>query len=360
MTQKELGNMLGVAENTICEILKDAGVENKRKIKTRELRKNIREALLRGDKPLAHIAKELGTDETTVRDEMHKAALHNKHFALRMKEVEVRNRRLINLYAKGKNTIKEVATAFAISKGAVYAIFEENEVDTNREVWHRGKYRNWCKDMFDAGCLSPYAAYIVGLVSADGYISDYCVSITLTEKDKYLLEHVGRCVLNARPSLVYRPAQLQVWPDGIERLSKPTYTLNLSRKRLADQFKYLGLHQAKSKTCPFLTLDQDLMPYYVLGCFDGDGWVYGSRTGIVIGFTGSEQFIRGVSAWLRAKIGGSWTPHNTKSCWVCVCSAKLVVRRFAAMVYTVPVFCLSRKRNTLESLILLESLSTRA
>jgi hypothetical protein len=57
-------------------------------------------------------------------------------------------------------------------------------------------FSKWSKDM----------AYILGFVTADGYVSDvkWCVQISLQERDVEILEYIKKCISPERPIYYYK------------------------------------------------------------------------------------------------------------------------------------------------------------
>ena len=352
-TQEEIGTQFKLAGNTICEMLKERGQTTWTKVRTEERRILIIERLKQGDKPIMQLSNELDIDETAIRAVMHEAGLTNKWYEDMRQDQQDRKDLAVEIYNKGELNGKEVADIVKFDRRVVCEVINERVGPLDHE--RRGKYRTWNQTYFDK-IDTPEKAYIVGLWSADGNMHKTTWSITLTEGDEYILTAIGRIILGVDPRLSYRPGRWHVWPDGIRRYSNPSYTLKISRKRLVSQFKALGYTPAKSAHCPFITLAPHLMPSYILGCMDGDGYVLkGKQTGI--GFTGSEPFVTGVATYLRSYYNGLWKPRLMRTVWDCSCSAAAVVHALTLDLYKESPLWLKRKRTLLDAFLIRSKLT---
>lgn len=102
-------------------------------------------------------------------------------------------------------------------------------------------------------------AYIVGLLLADGYISDTQLGLRLKKTDKELIETVKN----------YFSKQIQLQSD------EKTYSFVVSSKQLCRNLLKLGI--VKNKTTKELhipEMKQSLKKHFIRGYFDGDGSIF--------------------------------------------------------------------------------------
>lgn len=110
-------------------------------------------------------------------------------------------------------------------------------------------------------------AYFLGFLYADGYIHDKrkYVYLTLQEDDKEILEKFQICLETNKPLL------------RIDRSNEPNtktqWRLAITRKKIYNDLKRLGLYQKKSLTLTpdKLSFDENLIRHFIRGYFDGDG-----------------------------------------------------------------------------------------
>ena len=159
-------------------------------------------------------------------------------------------------------------------------------------------WRSVCEDYF-ASVQYADQAYILGLLAADGcVVNDRCVQFGLIAKDVAGVEFV-RDHLSPR-------ARLSHLADG--RLS-----LQVTSRRMVADLLPLGIVPRKSRLLEWPHSLGALQRPFLLGYFDGDGWIYAARDrhdkprpgwGVC---SGSRQFIEDLAAFTEAETGvGLW------------------------------------------------------
>lgn len=109
---------------------------------------------------------------------------------------------------------------------------------------------------------SPDLAYAVGLIATDGNLSGDGRHLTLTSKDRDLLQTFRAC-LNIRAAITP-----QTSGQG-----KPTLRVQWGDRHFYDWLTAIGLTPAKSLTLRPLAIPDGLFADFVRGCIDGDGSV---------------------------------------------------------------------------------------
>ena len=139
--------------------------------------------------------------------------------------------------------------------------------------------------------MTPYKAYILGLISTDGCIYKYTTSIELQHRDEGVLFNISNIFYDEG----YNPK--------ISRTTKKgrVYTrLRIHSKRLAEELCLLGITPRKSYTVPFLS-NISYIHEYVRGLIDGDGNIEIRRNNIEITFhSASERLIEGYISYLQS------------------------------------------------------------
>ena len=141
---------------------------------------------------------------------------------------------------------------------------------------------------------SPDKAYFLGLIIADGAITQYkkCLSfsISLLEEDKYILERFNK-VANLNTELVI---------EHKEDI-KPRYKIQVSSSKMVEDLLQYGIVRNKSHKdtyIPYALVPDSLIPHLIRGYYDGDGIAY--KQGYV-GFCGSKTFVKQVHDYFVKK-----------------------------------------------------------
>lgn len=105
-------------------------------------------------------------------------------------------------------------------------------------------------------------AYILGLLSADGYNNqkEAKVIIELLEKDKEILEQIS--------NEIYKNYILK---NRLNSYNHPTSKIVIYSRKISDDLSKLGCIQKKSLILDFPNIKEELLSHYLRGYFDGDG-----------------------------------------------------------------------------------------
>jgi hypothetical protein len=162
----------------------------------------------------------------------------------------------------------------------------------DRRQWSRRFVRH---DYFRA-LRSPLQAYVLGLLAADGNVFGSRVSLELAAKDRVLAELVRD---ELAPLIRLRSRTRDV---------REYVVFSISSAPLVADLGILGVTPRKSATLQWPgVLPIPLARPFLLGYFDGDGFVTWSRTGRRAyprwGLLGAEEFLSSVSTLLDAELG---------------------------------------------------------
>ncbi len=211
----------------------------------------------------------------------------------------------IELYKNGKSQ-REIAEFFNVDIGVIRRRFKEIGLKL-RTV--NGKYRKWeINENYFEIIDTEIKAYFLGLLYADGYVNNknFVFEITLNEKDKYLLEKFKK-ELNYSGQLKYRNSFVY---KNTNYISKPSYRLQISSKKLCEDLINLGCITKKSLILKFPTEKQvpkHLIKHFIRGYFDGDGSIcnfnkYKKSTGSIFTVLGTQEFLKEYSHYLAEGI----------------------------------------------------------
>lgn len=162
----------------------------------------------------------------------------------------------------------------------VYAKYEcnQNAMDyffAERGYIKRGNLRNSKikKDIFNP-VNTPEAAYILGFYIADGCINGNKFVITLSEKDKEILEKI-RDYMSPVTKLCYKPERIN--KAGIT--THPMYSFSFACKEIVSRLEELGLGQKKTYLEKSIKniVPKEFMWDFIRGYWDGDGNINSSE-----------------------------------------------------------------------------------
>ena len=193
---------------------------------------------------------------------------------------------IVKRYGGGENTT-ELAKVYGISAPAIYGILKRRGVVLRDQAAAQRKYP--LKEDFFDNIDTQEKAYFLGLLYADGHNNSdrNTVNISLQEKDKHILDFFTKIIQPTKP-LQFIPATNPKHSD--------CYRMVMSSKHISAQLSMWGCTPKKTHTLTFPEwLDKDLVPHFMRGYWDGDGWVGEKAMSIV----GAESFVTSVGEILK-------------------------------------------------------------
>lgn len=140
------------------------------------------------------------------------------------------------------------------------------------------------------------AAYLLGFISADGCISKTKNSIRIHLKNS-----------PSEIKLINKFYKILELKNKIYYPNDNSILLIANNKKMKESLLKLGIKSAKTFSLPFLSLEKNLMPHYIRGYFDGDGWISYSKPNnnsyITTGFIGNPTFCSDLNKYLNKVIG---------------------------------------------------------
>lgn len=119
---------------------------------------------------------------------------------------------------------------------------------------------------------SEEKAYILGLLYADGtMVRSRCghqISLTLQEADRDILDKISDLIAPDKPLLYIAPRSDRYSSNG-------QYRFNISSKDMCDDLEFIGFNNKSSMPM----INEDLIPHFIRGYFDGDGCISISSRG---------------------------------------------------------------------------------
>lgn len=160
-------------------------------------------------------------------------------------------------------------------------------------------------------------SYILGLIIADGNINPKRQGITISQKEKYILDEIAK--------------KLGVSEENVAERNKHYY-LRISSKRMCQDVCGFGITPNKSLTIEFPTVPKTYRGAFLRGIIDGDGWVDKANFRVVV-YTGSPKFADGLC---EAFIQLGLNARKRKDCrgyYMVTVSRKADIKRLTEIIY---------------------------
>lgn len=216
-------------------------------------------------------------------------------------------------YNNGLSTIK-IGKKYDVSYTTVYNYLKKSNVKI-RSASERGRKYEILEDFFDK-IDTQEKAYFLGILYADGCNSTEVntVRITLTEKDKDILKKLSSLIYpnNDRP-LGFQPGRINTFNEKQFR-SRNSYVLRINNKKISQRLEMLGVTKAKTSTITFPSfLNNDLVPHFIRGYFDGDGSVSFRKSGqVILSMIGTKKFCKSIQKIVKQNLNINSTICHAK------------------------------------------------
>lgn len=217
----------------------------------------------------------------------------------------------------------------------------------NIPIRDRGKISKINQSIFDE-IDSEIKAYVLGLITADGSVSQKSNNITicLSKEDKYLLELINEKLLEGLGTIFINHKEDE----------KPRYVLSFNGKQIKNRLKDFGIVPNKSYSLKKLSniIPEKYYHHYIRGLFDGDGVCsyctsHKKKRKVRVGFCSHEkEFVEDYRDFLNKILNLPKNKlFNTGGCWQCSWSAFNDVQKFTDYIYNDATIFLGRKKKKL-------------
>lgn len=199
------------------------------------------------------VAEELGTNKTKICRMLHNAGIRTRNYMHARSGVPITEK-----YRKGKS-IEDLATEYNAHPKTIISLLRQNGEMIN----FRPKYS--VDDTYFSNIDDQNKAYILGLIYADGNVSDSNFSISLQERDMHILDSI-RVLMGSTNPLKYINQKKK------SETFQNQYKLSIYNKKIVQDLNNYGVMKNKSLKIKFPKfLSDELFPHFLRGLFDGDG-----------------------------------------------------------------------------------------
>lgn len=200
---------------------------------------------------------------------------------------------------------------------------------------------------FDNAETNPIAAYFVGLMMADGWITkrpgmQAYIGLSLSGIDGEHLQDF-RTFLGSGHKITHVAAKPSVLVAGRESMAQDAYRFCISSDRLAGALAQYGVDENKTKTGELRKVDDS--PDAWRGVMCGDGWVSRDAKGIPIcGIVGNRRIVEQFLLFVGRRMTTKAKSHRMHSIWAARFDRHAAVR-VLRMLFWPGCMALARKRD---------------
>lgn len=242
---------------------------------------------------------------------------------------------IVKLYTNSYYTQTQLGEKFNCSSYVIHNILKRNNIAI---VTKPRKNIKQLDNYFDE-INSEHKAYWLGFIFADGSVSNSNqLSIEIHEKDKYLLEKFKDDLqLNSKISIR-------------NRKNTTTCCVRVSSPHMVQTLKQYGIVPNKTNVTKHLPkIREDLIPHFLRGLIDGDGWITQDKNGrFHIGYvTNHISVCEDFKTYCNIIIDGkcdakiTYKNHDKHPCFQI--QNQKIIKQLASALYKDNTICLSRK-----------------
>lgn len=249
---------------------------------------------------------------------------------------------VIDLYTNQRYSQQEIANKFSCSTYVISNILKRNNITITTQPRKNKKQDDNYFDVID----TEHKAYWLGFIFADGNVYGNQLSIEIHEKDKYLLE-IFKEDLKLNNKISFR-----------QRNNTTTCCIRMTSSHLIETLSKYGIVADKTHKINHLPeVPEKLLPHFLRGLLDGDGWITIDKNGYYhIGFVSNytsicEDFKKYCNIVTNGLCQANITNKDGKNKTPCFqIQSKEATKRLATALYKDNTVCLSRKYRLVEPL----------
>lgn len=280
-----------VAHTTVCSLMKKHGIP-RRPNPARKLfvsRGKLKNLYWEEKKTLREIALIHGVSPSIVCDLMKK---YNIPRRFKDRKVFVKKGELENLYLRQQKPMHEIAQKLGVNTTTILNWMQRYNIPRR----HVGTGHT--KHIPETG-LNIEKAYVLGVLTSDGYIESYRLGLDATDRD--FVEYFAYCIekiFKTPVRIKYRMSRSANW--------KPQFVVRLNSKEACRELLHFGKFKQENWGVPkeIFASDEKIICSYLQGFADGDGGV--DKTNGFIGLYSKNLLGLKEIGLLLSKIGISW------------------------------------------------------
>lgn len=215
---------------------------------------------------------------------------------------EKTEKEIVELYMNGASGY-ELAKKYSCNDTTIYKVLREHSVETRSNKENSRKYElqhNYFNEI-----NTPDKAYWLGFIYADGYVTisstgQKVFGISLSRKDRLHLVKLALSLKSNYP--IHDYITDNAYAEGTEYSR-----LNITSDELVDNLIKHGVHEQKTDIIKPPSINEELVPHFLRGYFDGDGCVTryqkSGYTNYAIKILGTKELLDWINDYVEYKLG---------------------------------------------------------
>jgi len=257
---------------------------------------------------------------------------------------------IVDDYEKGFS-VPKISIKYNLNTRKVSTTLKENNVEV------RGRRKYFYDENFFENINTKLKAYWLGFLFADGCVRDikggYVLKIKLSRTDEkhllYFLQHIGSNQKELRTETSRFKGKNGKYYESTGKV------LLINSKKIVKDLIKLGCSQNKTNTIKFPTIENKLIPSFILGYFDGDGCITQKNVKNKIYYSmtftsGSKQFLEKIKEELLKNEIHSISQYDYKTFYRLQISNKIDLLKIKNYYYNSNDFHLERKKNKFDKI----------
>lgn len=173
---------------------------------------------------------------------------------------------IVDCYFNSNLLVKDIGEKFKLTKRTMAQIFKARGIDSHK------KNRYTLNESYFENIDSERKAYWLGYLFADGFVGDehyHNIVFSQKESDGYIVEEFAKDIGFTGKIRKSMPGK------GTFKNGQPQMVVNFSSLKMAKDLYALKMYPRKSMDMKELPpIQEELMPHFIRGYFDGDGSIH--------------------------------------------------------------------------------------
>lgn len=197
-----------------------------------------------------------------------------------MKKLLITDEEICELY-ENNNTLKTIANkAGLVNYERIRKILISNNIEIRGRNGNGGNRRNKVNEDYFNEIDTHDKAYFLGVIYSDGCVNHDIWKLTLVSKDIEMVENLKEALGSEHKITTSTTNDKRTGKDYT------SHYLQVSSKKIVKSLERFGIVPRKTFTSQMPNIDEEFIPSFLRGLFDGDGHVsigkYSPRIGVIL------------------------------------------------------------------------------
>lgn len=206
------------------------------------------------------------------------------------------NEEIIREYKEGQSSL-QIAEKYGVTCSTILNHLKENRIDIDNKYYNLSLNHEYFDniDSYDK-------AYFLGFMTTDGYVSKTGNTVSL-------------CLKSSDDSILRRFSDKIGSENNLYYSRRGEARMSFKSAKIKRGLSAHGVTPDKNTRISFPLLSDELMPHYIRGIIDGDGWI--SAKSRQVGFCGNEKIVTRLRDYFSQTLGTYPVKilHPSKNLW---------------------------------------------